>query len=343
MKTFLPFAASLVFSTVLVAGVQAQPILDRIEGFVRDQINAANRPNTPAEPGYLGLIGDDADEAGRGVRVIEVYPNQPAARAGLREGDLITKINGQPVPSMDSMAAALQGKSAGSRLAVVVERNGAEQPLQVTLGRRPQPDVPPQPKVPPQDMPVDARPPEDLPAPEPAAASAADGRPRLGVRTVPVSEQVRRANNLPNADGGQVISVTVGSPADRAGIPLGAVIKAVDGRPVRTPQELAAAIRAVTEPTVELTYVYDGQAMQKTAQVGPTPAADDGPQLELRPPPLQANPITAAPAPAADPKTDSKVEALERRVQELEARIKALEAEHAGEKPADSSEAGDES
>ncbi len=338
MKTSSLLAASLVCSTVLSATAQAQPILNRIENLVRDQIGAANRqqPNGPAEPGYLGLIGDDAEQPASGVLVIEVYKNQPAARAGLREGDLITKINGQPVRNMDAMAAALKGKTAGTRLSVVVERNGAQQPLEVTLGQRPEAVVPP------QNLPADNRAAEVLPEPTPAAAPEQAPRPRLGVRTVPVTEQVQRMNRLPDTDGGQVISVSVGSPAERAGIPLGAVIRAVDGQSVRTPQELAAVISDVRGPTVELTCVIGGQSVQKTVQIGPATTADEGPQLEIRSRPLQANPITAAPRPpAADSDANgSKVEALERRVRELEARIQALEAERTGEKPAD---AGDES
>ena len=78
-----------------------------------------------------------------------------------------------------------------------------------------------------------------------------------------------------------MISVSVDSPAERAGIPLGAVITAVDDTPVRTPQELTAVIRSAVQPNVKLTYVYGGLTQQASAELDmPTP--DAGPLLETR-------------------------------------------------------------
>ena len=58
-----------------------------------------------AESGYLGLIGDDTADSS-GVRLLEVYPNQPAAQGGLASGDVITEIDGRKVRTVDEMLAA---------------------------------------------------------------------------------------------------------------------------------------------------------------------------------------------------------------------------------------------
>src|SRR5690606_1803392 len=89
---------------LLVAPAAGQPILKRVEDLVREQLGAA-RSTATAEPGYLGLIGDDTPGA-NGVRLLEVYPNQPAAQAGMAAGDLITEIGGRKVRTMDDMLAA---------------------------------------------------------------------------------------------------------------------------------------------------------------------------------------------------------------------------------------------
>jgi membrane-associated protease RseP (regulator of RpoE activity) len=335
MKRFSIAVAGVLWGSTLAAAAAAQPILNRVEQLLRDQVDAASPSPQPAEPGYLGLIADDA---GGGVRVLEVVPGTAADRAGLKKGDLITHINGQPVRIIDDMARALAGKPAGTQLAITAARDGAQQQLNVTLGRRAR---------------EPAAAPENLPAPtQPAGQAVATPRPRLGVRSVPVSEAVRLRNNLPSARGALIVSVIVDSPAERAQIPLGAIVTAVGETPIGTPQELAAAIAAVNTNDVELSYIYRGQSVRKKVALGANVAAGDRPKREVRgrpPLPEAPGPADAAPSdtspPAAvgpnvpplavenpAPEQGARIEALERHVKQLEARIKTLEAELAGKK-----------
>lgn len=315
MKILSVAIASIVWGSLLAASAPAQPILNRVEQLLRDQVDAAKRTGPPAEPGYLGLTADDTVDAPRGVRVLEVVEGQAAAQAGLRTGDLITRIDDRPIRAMDDMAQALEGKLAGTKLAITAMRGEAQQRFSVTLGRR-------------------AAPTAAQENPPPAASPPAADRPRLGVRTVGVSDDIRRQNNLPAARGAHVISVAVGSPAERAGIPLGAIITAVDATPVGTPQQLAEAIQNAPAGAVELTYVHRGQpARSRVELAGPVAAVGKPqPQRVARPPSSEL----PAPADAASPVVenpalvrDDRLETLERRIQELEARIKTLEAEKA--------------
>lgn len=327
MKIFPMATAGVVWGAILVAGASAQPILDRVEKFVRDSVDAATPSTQPAEPGYLGLIGDDTADAGRGVRVLEVYAGHAAAQAGLRKGDLITNIDRQPVSVMDDMARALEGKPAGATLSITVAREGAQRQFSVTLGRR-------------ERGPAAS---EELPAPAP--------RPRLGVRSVPVTEAVRRQNGLDTTRGAHVISVIVGSAAERAGVPLGAVITAVDETPINTPEELAAAIGGAKTKQVELTYLDRGRSVQRRIALAAPLPEQPRREVRARPPlPEAPGPSDAAasdviPPDAARPNTtppvvenpalerDDRMTRLERRLQELEARIKTLEAELARQTP----------
>ena len=81
----------------------------------------------------LGLtVSDlDADSASRlgarspfGAWVVQVTPNGPAARAGVRLGDVVVEAAGQRVASVESFRSALAERSAGSRLTLEVERQG---------------------------------------------------------------------------------------------------------------------------------------------------------------------------------------------------------------------------
>jgi S1-C subfamily serine protease len=307
--------ASIVWGLVLAASGTAQPILNRVEQLFRDQVEAARQTSPPAEPGYLGLTADDTVDAPRGVRVLEVVEGRAAAQAGLRAGDLITRIDERPIRGMDDMAQALEGKPAGTKLSITATRGDAPQRFNVTLSRRAEAAAAGQ---------------NSPPATGPPAAD----RPRLGVRSVPVSDDIRRQNNLPAARGAHVISVAVGSPAERAGIPLGAIITAVDATPVGTPQQLAEAIQNSRATPVELTYVHRGQTARTRVELAAPMAtvAKPQPQVRARPPvPELPAPAEVKPPAVENPALarDDQLEKLERRIQELEARIKALEAEKA--------------
>jgi Do/DeqQ family serine protease len=60
----------------------------------------------------------------RGVLIFRVMPNAPAAKAGLKSGDVITKLNGQPVTTADQVQQAVENSSVGGTLQVEVRRNG---------------------------------------------------------------------------------------------------------------------------------------------------------------------------------------------------------------------------
>jgi S1-C subfamily serine protease len=309
MRCTMALLVGACWSSVLSSTLLGQPILDRVERLLRGQVGA------PAEPGYLGLVGDDREEAGRGVRVLNVVAAGPAAAAGMRTGDLITQVNGQAVRSMDELARALAGKPEGTRLGMTVQRAGADQQLNVTLGRRA--------SAAPANKPV-----EELPRP---GVRAEAPPPRLGVRTLEVSEEARRQNNLPDDKGALVIAVAPGSAADRAGIPLGAVIKAVDNQPVNSPQELAERVRSKSAGALELTYVYGGVEGRKRIALGiesPATVVAKPPSPQV-PAPTPAPPTPSPPSgegPALEASPDARVAALEARIRELEARIAALEA-----------------
>lgn len=318
----------------LTAVACAQPVLDEVERDVRRQVGAPalaadGTPAAPAaQPGYLGVVADDRGENGRGIRIREVVPGGPAAQAGLQSGDLVTAVNGRPMRVMDDMAQTLSPLPAGQRVEFQVDRAGTLHKASVVLGNRPakaerrfaefgkQPDVVP---GPPENGASDQQ-----PITKPAANTS--GGPLLGVRSVPLTADLRRRFAVPAEIVGTLISaVTVGSPADRAGLSPGMLITALNGQAVNSPDALTGLVRqAGAGREVELTcWDQSGPTRRRVTLAGidapptslPGPSPDDIPEPQVPPP-----------AAAAGPVSPSATELLERRIQQLEARLDRLEA-----------------
>src|SRR5216684_1192525 len=60
-----------------------------------------------------------------GLRVVEVVPGGPAARAGLRPGDLLLSASGNPVTNAQDLQRLMFAEAIGRRMAITVMRNGA--------------------------------------------------------------------------------------------------------------------------------------------------------------------------------------------------------------------------
>ena len=74
---------------------------------------------------------------GQGLRVRSVYPNSPAARAGLEPGDVVVAIDGRPVEGRDDFDTALASAGTGRALAVAFRREGQERMARLTTERTP--------------------------------------------------------------------------------------------------------------------------------------------------------------------------------------------------------------
>jgi S1-C subfamily serine protease len=98
------------------------------------RILAALRADGRVRRAYLGVVGSPApvpatvaDKYQRtsGLRLAEVIAGSPAARAGLRPGDLVLDVGRQPVQDAQGIQRQLFGEAVGVPLPVTVLRNGA--------------------------------------------------------------------------------------------------------------------------------------------------------------------------------------------------------------------------
>ncbi|PZO44776.1 MAG: serine protease [Shackletoniella antarctica] len=76
-------------------------------------------------------------EAESGVLIGRVMPNSPAAQGGLRDGDIILAIEGQPVTESAAVQQAVERSSVGQNLSLTLRRDGREQTISVRPGNLP--------------------------------------------------------------------------------------------------------------------------------------------------------------------------------------------------------------
>lgn len=78
------------------------------------------------------VLGDDYKPAG--VAVVAAQKNGGAAKAGLRDGDIITKLGNSAITTITSLSEALAGEKPGEKAQVTYVRDGSEKTADVTLG-----------------------------------------------------------------------------------------------------------------------------------------------------------------------------------------------------------------
>ena len=84
--------------------------------------------------GYLGLATDARPQGG--LRVTKVGNKSPAQEAGVKEGDVLLKLNGTPLEKREQFQELLKEMSAGDELTLELERDGKKQTLTFKLGAR---------------------------------------------------------------------------------------------------------------------------------------------------------------------------------------------------------------
>jgi S1-C subfamily serine protease len=211
-------------------------------------------------PSWLGVetqevTADNAKElklpAERGVVVGRVAQDSPAAKAGLKEKDVITEVNGQRVEGAAQFRRMVHEIPAGRTAQLTVWRDGRTQTLTVTLGqaeeghrawmkaapgafafRMPEMEMP--------DMPAIAGFGDDF-------TLLPGGQPRLGIDAEDIGEQLGSFFGAPDGEGILVRSVNSGSPAEKAGLKAGDVITSFNGERVRTLGDLRQKLSTKTD------------------------------------------------------------------------------------------------
>jgi hypothetical protein len=92
--------------------------------------------------GKIGFLGVRAGEAENGVRAEQIVKDSPAAKAGLKQGDLMTKIDGKPIPDPIAFSQMIRGRHVGETVRIDLRRGDEDSHIEVKLGLRPERRVP---------------------------------------------------------------------------------------------------------------------------------------------------------------------------------------------------------
>ncbi|HKM83509.1 MAG TPA: PDZ domain-containing protein [Candidatus Acidoferrum sp.] len=178
--------------------------------------------------------------AERGALLGKIVPDSPAARAGLKENDVITEINGQRVEGSEQFRRMIREIPAGRTAQLSVWRDGRQQIITVTLGKSEAAHhhtmVAPTPGTFAFQMP-DL---EELPALEGLRNFnfSVSGRARLGIDAENLEGDFGNYFGAPDGEGVLVRNVFENSPAAKAGLKAGDVITSMDGERIRSAGEL---------------------------------------------------------------------------------------------------------
>jgi serine protease Do len=210
----------------------------------------------------------------RGVEISRVDADGPAAKAGLKEGDVVLEFNGQPVQSMNQLGRLVQETPVGRQVKLLIWRSGATQTITATIGeRKNQPMV-----IGPEsgwnfNMPTMPNMPE-MPNMEMPRFGTMPSR-SLGIFGEPLGTEEQLAEFFGVQDGVLVRSVVKGSAAEKAGIKAGDVITKVDDEKVSTTAEITRALRKDrNKKTVTVIVMRNKKELPITVNVEPAAAGE---------------------------------------------------------------------
>ncbi len=206
---------------------------------------------------YLGVAVVDIDterakalnlKEERGVEVKSVKEDSPAAKAGIKEGDVVLEFNGQRVEGTEQFVRLVHETPAGRSCSLLLSRNGATQTLTAAVGMRRAGDMyffdleggdaPMQPVAPLPSIRI-----PDVPHALMSWRSSI-----LGIETESLGAQLAEFFGV--KDGVLVRAVVKASTAEKAGFKAGDVIIKVDGEKVTTPREISSLLHGTRSKKV---------------------------------------------------------------------------------------------
>jgi len=208
----------------------------------RPVIESLRRGQLP-QRGYLGVGLQPLDESlapalglpkDRGEVVRSVQPNDPAARAGIQQGDVIVRVNGQDVTPDQTASYLIANTAVGSRVAIDLIRDGKPLRVNAVVGQRPTDEQ--LSKLLGGDSEGDST---------TNTNPAVPAQKALGLSLQPLTPALAKAAGLPATARGVIVTgVDPSSDAADEGLQRGDLIISVNRQPVATPAQVLAAVEA---------------------------------------------------------------------------------------------------
>jgi serine protease Do len=190
--------------------------------------------------GQLGIMIQEVNQSlansfgldkAQGALVSSVTPGSAAAKAGVRSGDVILKLDGQDINRSIDLSSRVATMAPGSKTELEVWRDGKRQRLAVTVGEAPSQ--------------------QRAAAADPADLSGA----RLGVAVRALTPEEQKQANM---QGGVLVEQVAGAAA-KAGIRPGDIIVSVNQKPVKNVEELQAATKGADKTMAVLVQRGEGR------------------------------------------------------------------------------------
>ncbi len=214
---------------------EARPIIDKL---MRGQ---------SIERGYLGvgiqeIDGDLAESLGldknRGELIASVQPGGAAEKAGIRQGDVVVTVNGQPVTPDNTLSYLVANVRPGTRVPIELLRDGRRQTVTAQLEQRPSDEELAQTLGGDDQDGIGS--PDQPPAQGQAGAS-------LGLALQPLTPAIaRRLGVDPGTRGLVIAGVDPSSDAAQIGLQRGDIVLSANRTAVATPDEVEAVVREAT-------------------------------------------------------------------------------------------------
>lgn len=213
----------------------------------------------PIQFGWLGVeVQDVSAKMGKalhlkepvGALIASVVPNGPAAKAGLKPGDVVVTFNKKPVYNVGQLPPMVGDTQPGTKVSIGILRNGKPKTLKVTVGT----------------------------LPKGASSGGANGGSgqtgdiqRLQIQVQPLTKSAKK--NLEVNHGVLVIGVGSG-PAAQAGITPGMVIQDIGQEPVDSPAQLARIVASLPAGEPVPIRVRKGKQSLYTVVILPRPGSN---------------------------------------------------------------------
>jgi S1-C subfamily serine protease len=241
----------------------------------------------------------DARQQGAVVR--DVQAGSAAEKAGIKAGDVITRVGDKDVRDPETLVRLIADHKPGDKLSFTVLRDGKDHKLDVALGRRRSETA------------------------GPRTGPYRNVRPSafLGVQAVPLDAAGRPSSEAKVDHGVAVTEVVANTPADKAGLKVGDVITDVNGKAVRSLDDLRDAVRRAgvgKEITIKAARGKGMKELHATLEEAPGDIFFDLPRLNPR--------LAGVPQPRfgpSNPADQQRIQELEREVQRLRERVRELE------------------
>jgi serine protease Do len=279
------YSLSLLAAIILTAG-----------SVLAQQTTPPPAPEPPDEPldqnfefflggdGFLGVYAENISRDNmaryhvnqvRGVGVTRIVKDSPAEKAGLRQDDVILRVDGENITSVRKLNRIVSELAPDQSVKITVSRGGSEQDITATIGKRSNNFftgdlLKGNPKIwkwegnEPREFKFNRG---DLFDNNGDLTFMLSNSRRIGVSTMQLTKQLADYFGIASGKGVLVTSVTQDGPAAKAGVRAGDVITAVDGEEIDSPGDISRVINRKKEGDVTLTVIRNKS--QQTIHVTP--------------------------------------------------------------------------